>query len=165
MDVAALVISVLALMTAVASVLYVRRQTATGEHLRGIEDRRDRDERRPTFEVSVDRNRHSRTTHLTVRLRQSHRPLVSVTVEIIDSDGVTFTDSQHGVTAAGPGPIKRASAGPLEVGEAAVWRLALEERSYARETRLVLRCSDGTDEWLLDAVAKNPNPPGRVIVR
>lgn len=145
MDVAAFIVSVVALAVSIASVAYSRRQTEASEITAKLDSDRRLEERTPEFEGVVEKVGGNESYRLSLRLTKGG-PLVAITVTIVGGDGVQFSGNQHGV----PGPEPRASAEtvePVRPGFAATWHVLLsDERS--RTVRLVAHCrGEQGEEW------------------
>lgn len=129
MALAALIVSILALLVAAASVAYVRRQTLASQALVATDTQRHHTERTPVWMSTLEQADTGDWYTLSLRLMRS-QPLGSIAVAIFDAHGIAFAPSQNGVDPALPSPVLTATHGALIEGERAVWRLALDpERS------------------------------------
>lgn len=139
MATASLIISIVALLAAGASVHYTRQQSRSTARLREIEDQRRRGEREPRFEAAVEPLNDGQGTYFRLYLRlRSPESVDALHVYVLDTPNVVFTAGQLGVPAAGSAPAVVASlaTSPLRPGERATWQLEIRE---PRPTRLELR--------------------------
>lgn len=155
MEIAALIVSIISLLVAIGSTVYARK-------VAGIETERRRDERIPTLIGETERVNEA-WYRLSLRLTSAW-PLASLTAEIVEGDGVSFTPSQNGVSAGAPSPIRTARWGALGQGDPAVWRIQLAE-TWSETIRLRVECCGGDGrEWTVSVEVDTPHRPGRISV-
>ncbi|NCT91960.1 hypothetical protein GXB85_13515 [Cellulomonas sp. APG4] len=173
-EIAALVVSVVALILAGLSVLYTHRQAVAVAESTRIDRARRHDERQPRLQVGlrplnkqdVDR----RHLHLAIRL-DGPEPLTAVRVEIRDAPGLVFSPSQLGVQARAPQPITegemRAPRGTdvLAPGGVLTWQLEIDSREprRPRTARLLIHTFSGDEPWLTQHEVRIP-PGHRTLV-
>ncbi|MFJ6671729.1 hypothetical protein ACIQMJ_11530 [Actinosynnema sp. NPDC091369] len=145
MIVAAFVVSVVALLLSLVSIMYTRQQAHAGKQVARIEAERRLEERTPKFTAWVESM--GGWQRLWLRLETSE-PLTRLVCTLVEAKGVSFTHSQNGVDPSSPAPIKNASWDKvLEHGESACWSVAFEDNRTDKPT-LRIRCyaEDGS-EW------------------
>ncbi len=145
MAVAAFVVSVFAIVIAVVSVLYTRRQAISSQQVAEIEVERRKAERTPAFEGHIEGVNEGGWYRLVLRLT-SAEPLSAVAVEITEGRGVSFTTGQHGVDQSGASPGNAQHRGHLAPGGTAVWRVAFAE-GRVPVMRLHVTARIAGDEW------------------
>lgn len=148
MDIAAFVVSLFALAVASSSASYARRQAR-------INDDRRREERSPRYTAEIEDA--GGWYRLWLRL-ESSESIDGLTVSVIDDrTGVSFTHGQNGVDPSLSSRRLQASHGRLAPGQAAVWRLDLDD---ARTRKVWLRLdSEGAqarDRWMQTLLAEVP---------
>jgi hypothetical protein len=145
MAIAALIISILALLTAGASALYTKQQAQAARQTTAIERERRHEERTPRFDARVESV--SGWFRLWLRL-DTTRPIARLTCRLVEADGITFGHSQNGVAPDAPAPIKEASwSETLEQGDSACWKVELEDE-HQTDVRLRVQCRDQQgEEW------------------
>lgn len=160
MTVAALVVSIVALIIALISVVYTRQQAQANKKIAQIEQDRRHEERTPKFTAWIEDM--GSWKRLWLRL-ESPRSLTRLVGTLVEAEGVSFTHSQNGVDPSSPAPIKSASWDKLlEHGESACWSIAFED-DYADKPILRVRCySDDGDEWTV-SVPFDPPLPGPFV--
>lgn len=145
MTIAALVISIVAILIAAASGWFTLRQARAAE----ATDQRDRlrhlAEREPKLTGSIESVNNGGWWKLNLRLTEGNL-LAEVSLTIVEGDGVEFAGNQLGV----PGPAPRPTAvtvKALKRGAAATWRVLLSgDRS--RQMRLTATCrGEGGETW------------------
>lgn len=156
MDVAALVLSIVAVVLAGASAWYTRSQakwTKRGalesSRLTSIEAARRHDERRPTLEASVeDVNGDMGFLRLQVVLASSE-PIDSVTVRIRPSQGVRFTPGVSGVPAIGDGLTARSYSGQItKWARSTAWSIeGIPARPMPGELTIDVTAHVGEEAW------------------
>jgi len=131
-EIAALVVSIFSALVSVGSVVYARRAVR-------IEEDRRRDEQIPSFTGDIEEMNYGAWHRLHLRLATPW-PLEHLTAEIVEGDGIGFTQDQNGVERA-PAPIRTAAFGALLQGDRATWRVEVaEERSD--QIRIRVACTD-----------------------
>ncbi|QCB95037.1 hypothetical protein [Cellulomonas shaoxiangyii] len=172
MDVAALIISAVALLVAALSTLYTRRQARAADETAAIERARRYDERTPELDIEIEplsRDRLRRHQRLVVRLASSEA-LTGVDVEIHDAPGLSLSPDQDGVIAGAPGPIVKGSrrARPGEVlvspGQAVTWQTEVTSAGSGRpgRARLVVSAVRGDEVWVIHREVRVPPLPPRI---
>jgi len=117
MAVAAFVVSVFAIVIAVVSVLYTRRQAISLQQVAEIEVERRKAERTPAFEGHIEGVNEGGWYRLVLRLT-SAEPLSAVAVEITEGRGVSFGPSDRA------GAARHREQRPLATPQAAARRSA-----------------------------------------
>lgn len=167
--VAALMISIIAVLLTGAGLVYAHQQASAAKSQARLLKDQQLDLRTPVFEPEIeDRGSWHR---LVVRLT-SQWPLVAIRVTLLGDNNLQFSDSQNGVQPGTPAPRKTATwnnnhpeQGGLHPGDTAVWRIDLgdEQRQDTRPEQLSLRieCAGGTDEerWTVHTVVAVPEDP------
>ncbi|MEP6527165.1 MAG: hypothetical protein ABJA86_08370 [Nocardioidaceae bacterium] len=150
----ALAVSTLALIVAGISAYFTWKQAAIARASLGVDEQRRADERVPSLSAEIETVKDS-WHRLRITL-DSAWPLASLQAAIVEGDGVSFTSSQAGVDPSASAPILDAEARSLGPGDAAIWRVQLdEERSPT--VRLSIWCSDAEDRrWTLSRVVDVP---------
>lgn len=144
MTVAALVLSIVALIVAICS-------AAFGYWNASVNAARFRKERAPIFEAEVEE--HGSSHQLNLKLTTPW-PLRRVEVTVIDDSGaLTFSPNQNGIVASEPGPILRASHGRITVGESATWQVLVDESK-----------SSGTATLRIDAIGEAKRDRWPVVI-
>lgn len=165
MAIAALVISVLALIVAAASAFYAKRQSDSGREqaaaatLTARNDAERRlEERTPSFAGEIEPVNDGRVHHLHLRLT-SKEELSAVAVKITEGNGVEFTSSQYGVDPAERPPVLHARAedadgSPLRLtpNDRVTWRVQLPDPRPPK-IWLKVRAAAGEDTWPAVVVA------------
>lgn len=156
MDVAALVLSVVAVVLAGASAWYARSQaewTKRGalesSRLTSIEATRHHDERQPKLEASVeDVNGDMGFLRLAIVLVSPER-IDSVTVRIRPSQGVRFTPGVLGVPAVGDGLVARSYSGQVtKWARSAAWRIeSVPAQPMSDELTIDVTAHVGEEAW------------------
>ncbi|MER7609197.1 hypothetical protein [Nocardioides sp. NPDC127503] len=156
MDVAALVLSGIAIVLAGASAWYTRSQakwTKRGalesSRLTSIEAARHHDERLPKLEASVDDvNGDMGFLRLDVVLA-SPEPIDSVTVRIRTSQGVRFTPGVLGVPAIGDGLVARSYSGQItKWARSTAWRIeGIPAQPMPDELTIDVTARVGEEAW------------------
>jgi hypothetical protein len=151
---ASLVVSLVAILVAIASTAFTWQQTRIARD-------RQHDEKTPKFTADIETmNPHSDAHWYRMRLRlESLWPLDAIGVLIAEGKGVHFTRSQKGVDPSASFPIPTASHGLLQHGELTIWRVELEQE---RDPKIQVRvtCRSGKDEpWTVPLLVKVPVTP------
>jgi hypothetical protein len=148
MVVAALIVSLLALVVAVLSAVFTGIQAKHTRALAEIEASRRHDEQTPVLVAWIEGVNWNDTTgdagwyRLCLRL-ESAEALDRLTAEVIGTDAVSFAPGQVGVD-----PTAAAHREPLQPGEAVCWRVELPERDRPRAMqRLIVRCHRAAATW------------------
>lgn len=166
MDIAALVISIVALAVSVGGVAYARRSAIAAEdsarladETAGIERDRRHHERTPEWHPEVEGGAVPRL-HLTL----SKGTIDSVVVELDPSQGVSFSPSQTGVSSE-QYPPTAASWGTLGVGQRATWRLALSPgmEHVPGTFRIRVKSYQGVERW--EETVEVQSPPQPIVRR
>lgn len=131
MTVAALVLSILAIILAGASALYTRKQAIAATATATIETDRRHDELTPRFTALVEPMPHSHP-YYKLRLRlDTPQPLTALRVRLLNAPvDVQFTNGQHGTDPGARSPIHEAFAVPengiaLRPHDHATWQVEL----------------------------------------
>jgi hypothetical protein len=156
MVVAALIVSLLALVVAVVSAVFTGIQAKHTRALAEIEASRRHDEQTPILVARIEGvNRNDVTGDAgwyRLRLRlDSAESLDGLTAEVIGTDAVSFAPGQVGVE-----PTIAAHREPLEPGESVCWRVELPERDRPRAMRLIVRCHRAAAMWPVRVEAEVP---------
>ena len=154
MAVAALAVSLVALVMAALSVVYTRRQTISAQQVAKIDVERRKTERTPTFAGHIEDVNEGGWHRLVLRLT-SAESLPGVAVEITEGRGVAFTTGQYGVDQSGASPGKAQHAEALTPDSTAVWRIALAE-DRAPVVRLSVTTRIDGDEWTVPVAVTVP---------
>jgi hypothetical protein len=176
MDIAAFVISVLAMLASGGSALYARRQAKAGEvqaeaasAQARIEGERRHRELTPELAAEVEHRGGWYRLRLDIRNSQ---PLTRIDAHIVEGDGVQFRQGIDGVPPQRVVPVLDAyylpefnAPGKAELveGEAAFWVLELENE---RSDNLRLRCkcvSSSGETWNVVSNAKLPPRPSKIF--
>jgi hypothetical protein len=151
MTTAALVISILALVVAVAGAWYARQQARAARASSEIDTARRHDERAPTFSAEVeDADADDATAPerwaLCLRLT-SQWPVSRLEAEISEGHGVAFTGHGTMVTARDVAHDHRLT-----------WLLNVAD-DHSDETRLRLTCYQGPSKWIVSTTFSVPFSP------
>lgn len=150
--VAALIVSVLALLVSGGAVVYARRASQN-------DDARRHEERKPEL-LSGIKSMNGGSAHLLSLVLQSSEPLTGLVAEILDGRGIAFTASQDGVPPGGPS--ERAEwPGGLAVGERAAWRIDVPKDRLRGKFRLRVTCHRTDDSWTVLLPMRAPAGPPR----
>jgi hypothetical protein len=149
-DLAALIVSAVALLISAASALVAFRQSRRAAVRR-------RAEQTPTFDVRVERvDQGGASSSPWYRLRltlTSQWPLERVCVRIVnDKAGMVFSPAQTGVQ--GNRPLQ-AEGGPARPGEPVAWRVMLGS-TYDEVIGLVVVCNSPAGTWELPTMVNTP---------
>lgn len=146
MALAALLVSILALLVAGLSALYTRKQANEAEATRRIEQDRRHDERQPHLRARVEPVSNGAWCRLWLEL-ESAEPVTATTVEILGSS-ITFPSNQQGVASGDQAPLIATSEGqsPLSQASPLCWRVLVDEGQEAQE-RLLVTCHRGEERW------------------
>lgn len=170
MAIAALAISVVALIVAAASAFYARKQAdATKEQANAAtrmarnDAERRLEERRPSFAGEIEPMNDGGWHRLWLR-STSKEALSSVDVEIAEGYGVQFTSGQHGVDPAERPPVLHARVEdekgrprPLGPNDRAAWRVQLPDSRPPR-IRLNVSAAAGEEAWTAVSVVVDVPP-------
>lgn len=153
--------SVVALLIALASFAYVRRQALASEQIAATDRGRSHKERTPAWKPTLEQADHGDWYTLSLRLAESP-PLDSVVVNIFDSPGISFLTSQKGVDPSHASPVLTATHCALIEGEQAMWRLTLElER--APELHLRVQSTASSEPWETALHIDVPGDPSQSV--
>ncbi|HVB45255.1 MAG TPA: hypothetical protein VNF47_21475 [Streptosporangiaceae bacterium] len=143
---ASLVIALIALVIALLSAIYTRRQAVEAAGLHEIERARHLEERRPTLSGEIKRLGGA-TARLDVTL-ESHEPLSAVEVVIPRGQGITFDRNVYGVVPVKPGNVALAAfacnpytgdAAGMEPRGTVSWKIDLADK-HVSDLRLEAIC-------------------------
>ena len=165
MTVAALVISVFALVASGASVLYTRRQAKTATEATELDRARRHDELTPQFTGEIEWMQHSHP-YARLRLRlQTPQALTDLRVRLLEAPIDTqFTRGQIGVDPAARFPIHEAFAQVVGDGPAlapfnrATWQLELNDPA-PQLLRVQVEATIGDDRWTVQVPLQVPPSP------
>lgn len=158
----ALVVSIVSLLVAVTAAYFAYVQAHFTRKQALVEADRRREERGPVLVGEIE----SLGSWYRLRLRlESSWPLRSLYVEIVDTEGVSFTHSQNGVDPAAPAPIRTAQHGVLQPGESATWRIQLDDdwNTHLR-LRVLARGWTPEEEWTRTLKIDPPRRLPRLLV-
>jgi hypothetical protein len=152
---ASLLVALLALVIALASAAYARRQAAASEGVLSIEQQRRLDERRPRFSGAVERIEQG-VVRLVVTL-ESDEALSKAEFNIVPGQGISFDRNELGVHPVESGGVSRVafSYGLRPAGEpigmkprsSMAWKVKLAE-NHVDTLRLEVACSDlAGEQW------------------
>lgn len=153
MAIAALIVSILAMLVAGGSLVYTRRQAVDTSRLAKIESERHHREREPVLYGWIESMNNGGWYRLWLRL-DSKEQLSSLRVEIVEGAGVTFPPSQNGVDPSGKRPLA-ATWSKLDPVESACWMVELAEE---RSSQIRLRAETTSDggEWTVSVPVEVP---------
>jgi len=140
--VAALGISVIALVIAVASAKYTRDQAVESRKMRQIEAERRHQERTPEFAAEVEPVNDGAWFRLWLTL-DGATPLHRIEAHLLDPEGASFTTGQDGVAAGNARPQDAVGDFPdgLLSGDRHCWRIELgKDPSAGTTVRVRVRC-------------------------
>lgn len=163
MTVASLVVSIVALMAAVASAWFTHAQARAAQHAVTIERERAHDERKPKFAVTFRPLNPGQPVYhqLRVRLMSSTPASIPAIVLLEPRSGVKFTPGIEGVDPGDPSPVK---AGfhhqPIDVGAEAVWQLEVEDDA-ASDLMVRITSKIGDETWDAVETASNSGADSR----
>src|SRR5687767_1144257 len=103
MTVAALIVSIVAILISLGSIVYARQQAQANKKIAQIEQDRRHEERTPRFTAWVEDM--GSWKRLWLRL-ESSKALTRLAGTLVEAEGVSFTHSQNGVDPSSPAPIK-----------------------------------------------------------
>ncbi len=145
MAIASLLVAVLALVIAIASAVYTRRQATASEGVLAIERGRHLEERRPQLSGIVERVG-SDMARLVITL-ESNEPLAEMQVNIPSGQGVTFDRNVYGVHPVRPGNVAlsafsydlRGEPAGMKPRDSAIWKVDLASE-HVYKVRLEATC-------------------------
>jgi hypothetical protein len=145
-DVAALVVSVVALILSGGSVVYARLQGVESRRLRQIESSRRHDELTPVLLGEVESVNGGSWFRLWLSLL-SATPLLALELEIVEGPGVSFTSGQDGVAPMTVQPLRAVYDLPhsLRQGDRHAWRIAFDPMTGPSRMRLRVNCHGEDD--------------------
>jgi hypothetical protein len=167
--IAAFIVSILALITAGASVLYTRRQAVAAATTARIESHRHHKELTPEIDAGEIEDRGG-WYRLRFQIEKS-APLAKVEAEMVETDGVSFRGGTNGVTPLQAGLPSRAEYLPefasehfdqLTTGSSLYWIIDLaDNRSLNLQLRLTCHGLNH-EKWTLYRSIPVPQPPSQV---
>ncbi len=160
MAVAALIISILALLAAGLSAWYARSQAHHQAEATRIERDRRHGERAPDFEAEIeDVNGDGGFYRLWVTLT-SVEALDQISVELPSTCAFVFTPGIHGVA---DNRHAESYEGKIEPNGRACWRVELVHENYTEKQKLLVRSQEGADKWSRQVVVDVPYDVGATV--
>jgi hypothetical protein len=164
MALASLLVALLALVIALASAVYARRQAAASEGVLSIERQRRLDERRPRFSGAVERIEQG-AVRLVVTL-ESNEALSKAEFNIAPGQGISFDRNELGVHSVEPGDVPRSAFSYSLRGEpigmkprsSMAWKVNLAQH-HTDSLRLEVACSDFAGERWDSVLIEAPVEP------
>ncbi len=163
MALAALVLSVLALLAAGASAFYTKRQADAAARTATLDAERRYEERTPTFDAWIEPVNDGGWHRLWLRLT-SRQGLSAVQVVITEGEGVEFTTGQYGVEPGSRPPVLRATkwgaagAEGMAPDERTAWAVQFSQ-SRPSEIRLQVTAVQKESTWDVTVPVKTPTEP------
>ncbi len=163
MDLAALVLSVLALLAAGASAFYTKRQAEAVARTVTLDAERRYEERTPTFDAWIDPVYGGGWHRLWLRLT-SREGLSAVQLAVTEREGFEFTTGQYGVELGAQPPVlratKRGKAGAegMAPDERTAWEVQFSQ-SRPPEIRLKITAVQEEFTWNVTVPVKTPTEP------
>jgi hypothetical protein len=154
MEIAALIVAVLALIVSLGSATYTRRQATAGESQARAARNADLREREPRLEVTLNEKVGEGDNSALYYLRNlGPQDLESVVIQRPKTDdGVRYEVARLGEAFAG-----EAELGPLELGHRQGFVLAIGSREYLPSFRVRIVCRAGDDLWESSVELEDPH--------
>ncbi|WP_459985499.1 hypothetical protein [Nocardioides sp. AN3] len=159
MDVAALVISILALGAAIASAVYSRRQAGSAERTARVEEQRRRDERAPTFEATIEDVNGDGYFYRLRLVLTSNEELERVEVRLPRGCSFAFTEHVLGVKA--PDVADSTTVSVLPRARDLAWRVQIVSEHHRGDEWLEVRAISSRDgqTWTVPVLVQPPYGP------
>lgn len=164
MALAALVLSVLALLAAGASALYTKRQADAATLIATLDAERRHEERTPTFDAWIEPVNDGTWHRLWLRLT-SPQGLSAVEATITEGAGVEFTTGQYGVDPGALPPVLHAStmdetgAKGLAPDERTCWQVRFSQSPKPSEFRIRISAAQNDSTWNVTIPVRTPREP------
>lgn len=150
MEIAALMISIFALLAAAASVVYTRQQAQIARALHDLEEERRQAETEPVLRAKTE---NVGSWHRMWLLIDRSEPLARIDAEIVGGRGISFSRGVEGIDPSAPFPVLsafyipeflRSDCAALHTGDSACWRVELEDdRTDVARLRVTCQGTDG----------------------